>query len=461
MALIAATISLAAGGCTVGPGGPAGPTTPSGRAAGNGTAGTGTAGNGTAGNGTAGNGPAAGNGPSASTSPTVDPDAARRVAVLDLVARRTAALTARDKGTWLATVADPGSPFGRRQGAVFDRMLKLPINGFGGQGVDVAGPLTPARAAVLGGDAWVATVHQSYELVGFDRAPRGYDASFTVVRTAAGWRFADDTDGSSQPQPWDLPSLTVVSSPTTLVMGDLPAERLRQYLALGDAAHARIAGVWGSALPAVIVAPARVEELTAQLHRGTTTGLDQVAAVTDGPIVADQPAGSDRVYLNPQAFSRLTTEGRRVVVTHELTHVTVRGTTTRAAPLWLSEGFADYVGFRGLRLPPRSVAADLLKKVRAGSGPTGLPGAIDFDPSRGVIAPTYSAAWLAVTRMAAMHGQDAAVRFYRAVAADSVGDPALSHDPDALTARAFGSVLGTTESAFTADWLAYLKTLAR
>jgi len=398
--------------------------------------------------------------PSTASSPTADSDEARRQGVVELIRRRALALRSGDRQAWLATVSDPASPFAQRQGAVFDRMRLLPITDFDQHGVEVAPAPSAAREAAVGADAWVSTVHLTYRLDGYDRAPRSFDASFTVVSTPDGWRLADDTDGRTQPQPWDIPSMAVVRSPTTLVIGSAPAATLRDYLALAEAAHTRIAGIWGSALSGVIVAPATVEQLAAQLQRPDALGLEQVAAITDGPIGPGSPATTDRVYVNPQAFARLTPDGRRVVLTHELTHVTVRGTTDRPVPLWLSEGFADYVGFTGLSLTPRTVAADLLVRVRAGTGPTRLPVPDDFDPRKGIIAPTYSAAWLAVTRMAQVHGGDRVVAFYRAVGGLAV-DPTTAGDPAAVTGQAFRTVLGTSEEAFVADWLAYLEQLAR
>ncbi len=392
--------------------------------------------------------------------PTVDPNEERRQAVADLVSRRADALRTRNKQAWLATLSDPAGPYAQRQAEVFDRMLQLPIVDFGQQGVEIGPPPPEARRAALGADAWVSTVHLSYRLDGYDREPRRFDASFTVVRTPDGWRLADDTDGGTQPQPWDLPGLTVLRSAGTLLIGNGPASRLQEYLTLADAAQARIAAVWGSAIPSVVVAPATVEELSAQLQRPDAAGLDQIAAITDGPIVTGSPATSDRVYINPAAFARLNADGRRVVVTHELTHVTVRGSTNRAVPIWLSEGFADYVGFRGLNLSPRTVAADLMAKVRDGTGPTRLPESGDFDPGRGIIAPSYNAAWLAVLRMAQTHGPDKVVAFYRAVAGGLAVDAAIANDPAAVAAQAFEAVLGTSQEAFVQDWLGYLRTLA-
>ncbi|MEO7058317.1 MAG: hypothetical protein ABI083_01215, partial [Lapillicoccus sp.] len=190
------------------------------------------------------------------------------------------------------------------------------------------------------------------------------------------------------------------------------------------------------------------------------SGLDQVAAITDGPLDPGGAATSDRVFINPDAFAKLNAQGRRVVVTHELTHVTVRSTTTRAVPLWLSEGFADYVGFSGLGLDPKVVAADLLAEVRAGTGPTGLPSDEDFDPAHGIIAPSYNAAWLATSRIAQLDGQDRLVALYRAVAVGNAVDPTVATDPTVVVKQAFPAVLGVSEDEFTAGWLADLRRLA-
>ena len=65
----------------------------------------------------------------------------------------------------------------------------------------------------------------------------------------------------------------------------------------------------------------------------------------------------------------------------------IRSSTTRPAPLWLSEGMADYVGYLGLGLPRSRVAAPWLAKVRAGTAPRRLPSDADFDPARTRIAP--------------------------------------------------------------------------
>jgi hypothetical protein len=208
----------------------------------------------------------------------------------------------------------------------------------------------------------------------------------------------------------------------------------------------------------VLVVPGTTAQLGEQLSQDPAS-LTQVAAVTDGPFDATGRAGADRIFVNPHAFASLQPRGQQVVVTHESTHVAIRSTTDRPVPLWLSEGMADFVGYRDAGVTRQQVAAALLQRVRTGHGPTALPSAADFDPSRTTIAPSYNAAWLAVNRIVDRFGLAALVRFYR-TAATSPEPSAPPGDPDANTAAAFGSVLHVSEASFTQDWLAYLRRLA-
>jgi hypothetical protein len=335
----------------------------------------------------------------------------------------------------------------------------LPVDKLGLRNLDVERP--PGTPPTGEPESWVTRVRQTYAFTGYDPGQRDFTVSYVLKRTTEGWRFTGVADGQNDAQPFDLTGLAVASSPDTLVIGDLPPATLRAYLALGDAAHDRIAAVWGHAQPSVVVAPSSLDKLTAQLGAGRGGGFDQIAAVTDGPLVRDTSAQSDRVYLNPEAFKELSPTGRSVVVTHELTHVTVRATTSRAVPIWLSEGFADDVALAPTGLPVRSVTGDLLDQVRAGKGPTSLPDEVAFDPSKGQIAPSYSGAWLAVSRLRQKYGQAKVVAFYRAVAGPGAGEPSVRTPADQLARSAFESVLGTTQDAFVADWLAYLKRLSR
>jgi hypothetical protein len=390
-----------------------------------------------------------------------EPSVAREDALAALLSQRAAAVRAHDRSAFAATLDDPTSGFGLRQLAQYDALAQLPLGTFSYGTPEPAPALSAERVAQLGPDAWVSRVAGRYGLAGYDTATREFESYFTVVRRGEDWRLADDTDGGTQVQLWDLPKFAVVRSATTLVVGSGPQSRLRPYLALGNLAVKRVDAVWtppwNSRL--VLVVPGTAAQMAEQVGQDKDQ-VGQVAAVTDGPFDLQGRGGADRVVVNPSAFARLVPRGRQVVVTHEATHVAIRASTNRPVPLWLSEGMADFVGYRDSGATRTQVAAALLARVRAGRGPKALPSAADFDPSRTTIAPSYNAAWLAVTRIVDRHGTAGLVRFYLAAATKPDPSSSDSSDPDANVATAFATVLHTSQATFTKEWLAYLKTLA-
>jgi hypothetical protein len=178
-------------------------------------------------------------------------------------------------------------------------------------------------------------------------------------------------------------------------------------------------------------------------------GLEQIAAVTTG-YSESGPTHGDRVVINPAAWRDLQNIGRRVVMTHEVTHLATRAATHSSVPIWMSEGFADYVAYESEDLTPREVARELLDVVRKGKGPRALPIDADFDPKRGDVAHGYEGAWLATQMIADRYGERKLIQLYLAMA-DAAGDPP-SVDIE--------TVLGISETRLVKDWRAYLKTLA-
>jgi hypothetical protein len=300
----------------------------------------------------------------------------------------------------------------------------------------------------------------TYSLAGFDRAPQTFEATYTFVSRPGGWRMVDDTDGATPLQMWDLPGLRVVRGKSGIVIGNAPASRMREYSTIADSAVRRVSGFWGSGWNShvVILTPSTSAQFARLLARSSGEGLDQVAAITQGVVEPGRQAQGDRVVINPTAFTALQPIGRRVVITHELTHVATRSSTDSPVPIWLAEGMADHVGYSGLDLPRGRVASELITLVRAGKGPTKLPTDVDFDPAQSTIAPSYSASWLAVSRLVDLYGRARVVAFYRLVAsAPTVGQA----DPDATASLAFPRSFGVTETEFVHGWKRYLQTLAR
>jgi hypothetical protein len=399
----------------------------------------------------------------ASSVPTLGEEAARISAAQNLLTARSQAVKAHDKAAWMATVDVPGSPFGELQSMEFDNLSKLPLGRFAYGAVQLAPALDVARVAQLGSTAWTAAVSGTYILAGYDRAPRTFDATYTLVRRAGGWHIADDADGVTALQLWDLPGLRVLQGRSAMVIGNAPEARMRDYEAVADSSVRKVTGVWGKGWNAhvVILTPSTTEEFAELVSRSADEGLDQVAAITQGEIEPGRPAQGDRVVINPKAFTALDHNGRQVVITHELTHVAARSSAVSPVPIWLSEGMADYVGYSGLDLSRARIASELLTLVRQGKGPKALPTADDFDPAKSKIATSYSASWLAVSRLVDIYGQAKVVSFYRVISGRLTVDKAAPLDPDVIALDAFPQVFGGSEAEFVVGWKGYLRTLAR
>jgi hypothetical protein len=399
----------------------------------------------------------------ASSVPGQDQQSAALAVAQDLFSARAAAVKTRDKSSWMATVDLQPSPFRGRQSMVFDNLMKLPLGQFSYGGAQPAPALTAARARQVGPKAWSVTVPVTYSLAGLDRTPQTYEATYTLVYRTDRWRIAGDTDGAPSLQMWDLPGMRVIKGSFGIVVGNAPLVRMQDYAAIADSAVRRVSGVWGTHWNShvVILTPSTEQEFAQLLSRTSDSGLDQVAAITQGVIEPGQRAQGDQVVVNPTTFTALLPIGRQEVITHELTHVAARSSTTSPVPIWLSEGMAEYVGYSGLRIPRQIVAADLLTLVREGKGPATLPGTVAFDPAQSDIEPSYSEAWLAVSRLVDLYGQAKAVLFYRTIASVPRPSGGLQPDPDTTAMLDFPRIFGISQAQFVVGWRSYLDTLAK
>ncbi len=422
-------------------------------------------------------------------------DAGGVAAVLTLLDRRATALLGHDRAGWLAGIDPAATRFRAVQGAVYDRLAALPVrawhyevtgtralaagaadgtaSGAGSGAASPAGSGTGSGAG-LGAGAFVAEVSLGYRL-GPDTRDLRRVQYLTVTRRSGRWAIAADDAGPTERDLWDLGPVTVARGARALVISSTAASALGARAARElDAAAARVDAVWGRAWPRTVVAlvPADLGQLGVLLGRPAGE-LTQLAAITVGPLERDPaglapPAGTaDRVVLNPVAFRALSALGRRVVLTHEVTHVATRASAVVTPPTWLEEGFADYVAYRGTGLPAATIAGRTLAAAAHGSLPVQLPAAGRFDPSQGDIAASYEQAWLACTMLAGAGSGDPArlVRFYRlatamgglpADARTAAGGPAAG----ALLTDAFRAVAGTDEAGFVHRWRAGIAALA-
>jgi hypothetical protein len=395
--------------------------------------------------------------PAATTLTTKDESAIRA-----LLVGRASAVQRRDRDAFLAGVDPNAADFRAKQAVVFDNLTHVPIGDWTYSTAPELAIQVPAAVARRYGDrVWGGEVQLRYSLAGYDQSPTVQRQYLTFVRRGNRWYVGGDQDLDAPGRAtarniWDFGPVTALNSEHTLALGH-PGSRglMAQALALVDRAVPRVTSVWSDWRQRVVVlVPANAKEAAALVPGAGE--LRQIAAVTSADLGAEngEPLG-ERVVINPGPFTALTDFGRQVVIQHEVTHVATRAVTSDATPYWLSEGFADYVGYTGQPVTPAGAARELTAEVRRGKVPDRLPGRSEFALDGQRLAQAYEASWLACRLIAERIGRPGLVRFYRAVSADPGA-------PEAAVDDGLRSVLGLTTEQFVALWRQYLRTqLAR
>ncbi|GAA1703820.1 hypothetical protein GCM10009765_61320 [Fodinicola feengrottensis] len=375
-----------------------------------------------------------------------------------ILTSRGVALTRRSKAAFLAGIDPASTAFRATQERLYDNLGKLPFSTLS-YVLDSSQRLRlPAAAAAHYGAAhtYVGLVQFTSALTGFDLVPSVEVQYLTFVQRGTRWYLAADSDLDSTDQRttrglWDLAPIDTLTSENVAVVY-APDQRAlaAQCLAAAQRAVRRVAAVWSTGWTHEVVIIVPEPSMVAQL---TSSGSDltQIAAMTTAETTgAGGPPTGTRVVINPPAFRTLSRFGADVLLTHEITHVAARRTTSQSTPLWLAEGFADYVGYLSTGLSARSVARELAADLAAGRPLGDLPLQSDFDGSNPRLASTYQKAWLACRLIAARAGQAGLIRFYRMVSEAGT-------DPDTATATGLREVLGMTTPQFVAAWQSYVR----
>ncbi|MFE7563091.1 hypothetical protein [Kitasatospora sp. NPDC057500] len=304
-----------------------------------------------------------------------------------------------------------------------------------------------------------ATAELTVEVTGYDRWPVVHPRRLALARSAAGWRVEHEEGADGPPPPWDLGTVRAEDGARCLVLGmdagGIPAPT--GLAVVGDRAVAAVEALWGTAWAGrlLLEVPATGEQFTRLLADGQA-GWSGMAAVTVAAPGAPLNAPADRVLVNPETYAGLSDFGRQVVVTHEAVHVATRADTRAWTPLWLSEGAADWTGYRDANRPARRIAPELARDVAAGRLPAALPEDAAFAAGGEGLAQVYEQAWLACDLIARRYGPQRLVALYRAVGAAAPGADRQAWLDGLLRDR-----LGLGLAEFTRLWQAEVRALAQ
>ncbi|MEU9000252.1 hypothetical protein ACGFSD_35615 [Streptomyces caniferus] len=432
--------------------------------------------------------------PLAGCAPATSPPA-RYPDVQRMLDSRARAVERRDEAGFLASVDPRATGYRERQQAMFGHLAGVPLADWH-YDLDATGAFPLAAGET--GTHLAAKVQLRYRLKGYDTSPVHAVQYLTLTRRNGRWLISSDTDGaaagrSGTRQLWDQGPVRLVRGRRSLVLGG-PAHlaRLKDLAHRVDQAVPVVSAAWKGkwSQKVVVEAPDSVERMAQLMGSDDASGYAGIAAVTTGEAGVSAPAPADRVIINPDAYEELNDLGRRVVLTHETTHVATRTATTVATPLWLSEGFADWVAYRGSHRKATATAPELTRAVARGKVPAGLPSDQDFGFKAGAdrLARAYEGSWLACRMIAGKWGEAKLIAFYRAAGksgmratSGSAGAPmeaatavAAGSRPTVRgvgpgqrparadrTDRALRTQLGVSFEEFTRQWRAYVKAQLR
>jgi hypothetical protein len=368
----------------------------------------------------------------------------RRAEAIAVLADLQAAVTARDAAA-AEKLAAPGDDTARiLLDGIVGNARALRVRVFSLRLVDE----DLAAGSSLPDGQWAVAVDTSWAFGGFDRKPAQAEVTVTFAQEGDDVYVAG-IGGGDRPSPlWLSGALSVQRSASMLVMVAGTEQDARRYARLARRAVPvvqRVLPAWRDGL--VVEVPGSADELDRTLgaEPGEYAGIAAVTTTGDGSL---EPAAPVHVFVNPTVFGALKPDGAQVVMSHEATHVATEAVRART-PLWLLEGFADYVALRDVDLPLSVTAGQIIAQVRKDGPPDALPGPAEFDTSTTHLGATYEAAWLAARLLAATGGESALVRLYRRASQGESVDAVLRE------------LFGFGEKEFTRRWRTELETIAR
>jgi hypothetical protein len=344
-----------------------------------------------------------------------------------LLERRANAVRDRDRQAFLADVDGTDQAFVRQQEQQFDNLTRLPLAEFRyslEDGVHYDALIPAAVSGRYHSLVRAAAVTIRYRIDGVDTEPVA--APWVPIFGVVGgrWRLAGVAGDAKLPtgtngQAWETGELAVVRSErVVLVLSATDANRAPEMLRMAESGLDHVAAVrHGGWAGKVLITAVQDPRLFTTYFADNPDHVGNVAAIAV-PYYAQVPDwhakpsyAATRVVFNPHQFTADPTELAHDL-THEFTHAAMGPATTDYMPLWLVEGFAEYVAYK-----PEQVPGSFVKRSLEGF-PTGAapPSANFYGDGR-----NYVLGWLACRMIVERYGEAKLLALYEASGSGSAG----------------------------------------
>ncbi len=350
---------------------------------------------------------------------------ARRVAIDTILIRRAQAVQTGNQTLFLKDLDPSNTKLIARQKVLFANLVEM---GFAELGYSQAEErFDPAVVKARGRATYLVRILMRYQIPKVDVAPVTTELGYTFISRAGRWVLTDDDDLDKDLGPgahreaWDLGRIEVLRGPRVLVVvekGD--HERGRAILTEAAEGLVEVRDYWprrwrGSALIIALddteVRDARFadEDIESAASAGSTFSS------LPGQDTADGTVAGAYIVINPNQRDQVD----EILLSHELTHVATAD-LGGYEPLWLAEGAAEYVSWRGIEaLGGPGEVAKWEQEVIDDALPTlhSLPTDAGFYESSSDV---YGVSWLAVRYLVQRIGLDAVEELYEDMAAHGI-----------------------------------------
>jgi hypothetical protein len=392
-----------------------------------------------------------------SPAPHID-EATRGEAVTDLLRRRAQAVLAHDEQAFLATV-DPKADqaFVEAQRRLFTNLAGVPFDEWSyrlnaDDTLDVSG--LPDSADEL----WAPAVDLRYALRGADLIPTDRAMGYLFARHGDAWYLRSDTalDGLGRRTwrgPWDFAPCVVATTEHGIVLSHPGSEPMVDRLVRElDTSVEAVSEIWPTSWSrrVALMLPDSPAEMRALVGPDFPVESVVAVAVADRVDNKTRTVAGQRVVLSPSGIRALSVASLRIVLRHEITHLAARADTVDGSPIWLLEGFADYVGYRDSGVTLAEGAPDLAKRVRQDGLPTALPEDRAFRSRGPDLDLAYQQSWSLARYIADRYGESTLILVYRRLAG---AGPVSASETDTM----LRAVLGVDRAELVAGWQSYLR----
>jgi len=279
--------------------------------------------------------------------------AARRVAIDTILLRRAQAVQTGNEGQFLADVDPADKALRAEQRVLFANLEEIGFTEIGYSQAEER--FDPAVVRAHGRTTYLVRVLMRYQIPRVDFTPVTTELGYTFVNRGGRWVLVSDHDldddlgPGAHKEAWDLGRIEVFRGPRALVVvekGDV--KRGRQIMTEASEGLAEVSAYWPRTWRGSVFVIA-LDENDVRDARFADEDIESAASTGStfsslpGQDTADGTVAGGYIVINPGERDRVD----EILLSHEITHVATAD-LGGYEPLWLAEGAAEYVSWRGI-----------------------------------------------------------------------------------------------------------------